>query len=118
MQNQMKRPSETWEAESADYQQTVTDQRMTQTILEKAPTRTRQVYAMLQEDPQPGASHIGTPGTDTVPGNGPARYTWNKKYAGGSRVLSMLESAIADSGKMGTILPCSSRMLKAPTRTS
>merc|ERR1719230_2357320 len=77
MQEQMKRASENREGENADYQQTITDQRLTQMILDKALKRMQQVYAMLQrrEDPKPGAPHIQTSGTHTDPGNGPARFT-------------------------------------------
>merc|ERR1719168_557312 len=59
----------------------------------------KQVYAMVQEDPQPGAAHIATSGTHTDPGNGPARFTKYEKHAGGSRVLRMIEEVMADSKK-------------------
>eukprot|EP00444_Apocalathium_aciculiferum_P022655 CAMPEP_0183436040 /NCGR_PEP_ID=MMETSP0370-20130417/69007_1 /TAXON_ID=268820 /ORGANISM="Peridinium aciculiferum, Strain PAER-2" /LENGTH=676 /DNA_ID=CAMNT_0025623363 /DNA_START=70 /DNA_END=2100 /DNA_ORIENTATION=- len=98
MQNQMKRAGENREAENGDYAQTVSDQRMTQMILEKALARMKQVYAMIQED-QPGAPHIATSGTHTDPGNAPARFTKYDKHAGGSRVVSMIETVIADSRK-------------------
>merc|ERR1719174_3626932 len=68
---QMKRQSETREAENLDYQTTVQDQRLTQMILQKAIDRMSQVYALLQ---QPGAPHIQTSGTATDPGNGPAMF--------------------------------------------
>jgi len=97
MQNQMKRASENREAENADYQQTITDHRVTQIILEKALDRMKQVYAMLQQ--QPGAPHIWTSGNHTDPGNGPARFTKYAQHAGGSRVVQMLETIIGDSRK-------------------
>mmetsp|Transcript_2208 Transcript_2208/g.5210 ORF Transcript_2208/g.5210 Transcript_2208/m.5210 type:complete len:687 (-) Transcript_2208:64-2124(-) len=97
MQEQMKRASENREAENADYQQTVTDQRMTQMILKKALARMKQVYALLQQEP--GAPHIETSGNHTDAGNGPARFTKYEKHAGGSKVLAMLETVIADSQK-------------------
>jgi len=102
MQEQMKRASENREGENADYQQTVTDQRLTQMILDKAHKRMQQVYAMLQqrEEPKPGAPHIHTSGNHTDPGNGPARFTKYEQHAGGSRVLRMLETIMADSRKM------------------
>jgi len=102
MQEQMKRASENREGENADYQQTITDQRLTQMILDKALKRMQQVYAMLQqhEEPQPGAPHIQTSGNHTDPGNGPARFTKYDKHAGGSRVLRMLETIMSDSHKM------------------
>lgn len=99
MQKQMKRASENREAENADHQQTVTDHRLTQMILTKAHGRMKQVYAMLQEEPQPGAAHIATSGNHTDPGNGPARFTKYEKHSGGSRVLRMIEEVIADSKK-------------------
>lgn len=99
MQEQMKRASENREAENADYQQTLSDQRMTQMILNKALDRMKQVYAFLQSQ-QPGAPHIQTSGTHTDPGNGPARFTKYETNVGGGRVVSMLEEIIGDSRTM------------------
>merc|ERR1719379_18315 len=62
MQTQMKRASEDREAENSDYQQSVSDQRITQMILDKALQRMRKVYSMMQEK-QPGATHIQTSAT-------------------------------------------------------
>merc|ERR1719373_348120 len=93
----MKRASENREAENADYQQTVTDHRLTQMILRKAHDRMKQVYALIQD--QPGAAHIATSGTHTDPGNGPARFTKYEQHAGGSRVLRMIEEVMGDSKK-------------------
>jgi len=104
MQTQMKRASEAREAENADFQQTIVDQRLTQAILKKALDRMKQVYALLQQrvlDPeQPGAPHIQTSGTHTDPGNGPARFTKYEQHDGGSRVVQMIEAVIADSSKL------------------
>jgi len=97
-QDQMKRRSENREAENADFQQTVLDQRVTQTILTKALARMRQVYALLQR--QPGAPHIETSGTHTDPGNGPARFTKYQANVGGRRVLDMLSKVLQDSKTM------------------
>lgn len=98
MQEQMKRASEIREAENHDYQVTVDDQRMTQTILSKALTRMQEVYALMQE--QPGAAHVHTSGTHTDPGNGPARFTKYGKNVGGARVVQMLQTVLSDSKKM------------------
>jgi len=100
-QKQMRRAGETREAENADFQQTVVDQRLTQTILAKALGRMREVYALVQggDAPAPGAPHIATSGNATDPGNGPARFTKYDQHAGGSRVVSMIETVIADSRK-------------------
>merc|ERR1719436_1319451 len=101
MQKQMKRASEVREADNADAQQTVTDHRLTQMILEKALARMKQVYALLQQsDPAPvGAAHVATSGNHTDPGNGPARFTKYEKHAGGSKVVQMIEEVMADSRK-------------------
>lgn len=99
MEKQMKEASETREAENAEYQQTVADQRITQMILIKALDRMRQVYGELLQQ-QPGAPHIATSGTHTDPGNGPARFTKYGQNAGGQRVVAALETVIADSRKM------------------
>merc|ERR1712150_90951 len=101
MQKQMKRAGETREKENYDFQQTVSDQRMTQTILKKALARMQEVYAMLQKPAEVGAAHVHLSGNHTDPGNGPARFT---KYDGpnpaGGRVVRMLEEVIADSKKL------------------
>merc|ERR1719230_609521 len=95
-QEQMKRAGDTREAENADYQQAVVDQRLTQVILKKALDRMKQVYAFLE---QPGAAHTQTSATKTDPGNGPARFKKYEQHAGGSRVVAMIEEIIADSKK-------------------
>jgi len=95
MKTQMKRASENREAENGDYQQTIADQRLTQTILVKAVERMKEVYAFLQQ--QPGAAHIATSGNHTDAGNGPARFTKYEQNAGGARVVNMLETVLADS---------------------
>merc|ERR1719183_3285771 len=98
-QTQMKRASDTRQIENADYQQTIVDQRLTQTILQKALDRMKEVYAFLQG---PGAPHIQTSGTKTDPGNGPAKFKQYDENAGGARVLKMLEEVMADSKKTET----------------
>mmetsp|Transcript_19988 Transcript_19988/g.45543 ORF Transcript_19988/g.45543 Transcript_19988/m.45543 type:complete len:678 (+) Transcript_19988:59-2092(+) len=99
MQKQMKRASEVREAENADYQQTITDHRLTQAILDKALTRMKQVYAMIQDPAPVGAAHVALAGNHTDPGNGPARFTKYEQNVGGSKVVQMIEEVIADSKK-------------------
>merc|ERR1719198_863435 len=96
--NQMKRASETREAENADFQVTVNDHRIMSMILTKALDRMKQVYAMLQQQ-KPGAPHIQTSGTHTDPGNGPAKFKKMEKNAGGGRVVAMHEEILADTRK-------------------
>merc|ERR1719506_3314284 len=98
MMNQMKRASETREAENADFQTTVNDHRVMSMILTKALDRMKQVYAMLQQG-APGAPHIQTSGTHTDPGNGPAKFKKMEKNAGGGKVVAMLEEVLADTKK-------------------
>merc|ERR1719379_2431219 len=101
MQAQMKTASEVREAENADYQQTIADQRLTQMILMKALERMKEVYFLLQQGrQQPGAAHIATSGTHTDAGNGPAAFKKYEENPGGKRVVAMLEEVIADSKKM------------------
>jgi len=105
-QEQMKRASETREAENADFQQTIQDQRLTQTVLRKALQRMGQVYASLlqaaagapggEEEQQPGAAHIALSGNHTNAGNGPVRFTKYAQNAGGSKVIQAIELIIAD----------------------
>merc|ERR1719379_2097602 len=97
MEKQMSRASHNRESENAEYQQTIADQRLTQTILQKAIGRMKEVYAFLQQ--QPGAAHIATSGNHTDAGNGPARFTKYEQNAGGSRVVAALETIMADSKK-------------------
>merc|ERR1719454_2787675 len=94
MMDQMKRASETREAENADFQVTVNDHRVMSMILTKALDRMKQVYAFMQR--QPGAPHIQTSGTHTDPGNGPAKFKKYEENAGGGRVVKMLEEILAD----------------------
>jgi hypothetical protein len=97
--NQMKRASETREAENADFQTTVSDHRVMSMILTKAIDRMKQVYALMQMQ-QPGAPHTQTSATHTDPGNGPAKFKDNAaKNAGGGRVVAMLEEVLADTRK-------------------
>jgi len=99
MMNQMKRASETREAENADFQTTVSDHRVMSMILTKALDRMKQVYALMQQR-APGAPHVQTSGTHTDPGNGPAKFANNAaKNAGGGRVVAMLEEVLADTRK-------------------
>jgi len=99
MMNQMKRASETREAENADFQTTVSDHRIMSMILTKALDRMKQVYALLQQQ-KPGAPHTQTSATHTDPGNGPAKFANNAaKNAGGGRVVAMLEEVLADTRK-------------------
>merc|ERR1740121_387694 len=99
--DQMKRASETREAENADFQTTISDHRVMSIILTKALDRMKQVYAMLQQRGlKPGAPHIQTSGTHTDPGNGPAKFKTYSENAGGGRVVKMLEEILADTKKV------------------
>lgn len=100
MQDEMRRASETREAENADFQQTVNDQRLSQVILQKALARMQKVYSFVQDEPQVGAAHIATSGNHTDPGNGPARFTEYNQHSGGSRVVSLISNIIAESRAM------------------
>merc|ERR1719443_1337131 len=73
------------EAENADYQQTISDQRLTQMILKKALDRLKQVYLLQKGTPaKVGAAHISMSGDADDPGNGPARFTkYEKNDSGG-----------------------------------
>merc|ERR1719214_477321 len=98
MMEQMKRASETREAENADFQTTVSDHRVMSMILTKALDRMKQVYALMQQQ-KPGAPHIQTSATHTDPGNGPAKFKKYETNAGGGRVVAMLEEVLADTKK-------------------
>merc|ERR1712146_495441 len=103
MQSDMKKASEVREGENADFQKQITDQRITQAILQKACDRMKQVYSeckvSLLEDGKPGAAHTQTSGTDTDPGNGPAKFKKYEQSSGGSKVIAMIKAIIEDSKK-------------------
>merc|ERR1719161_3484440 len=94
MKTEMTRASEDREAENADFQQAVMDQRITQQILEKAIQRMSEVYAFLQ---RAGPAHFQSSATDTDPGSGPARFAKKEKHGGGSKVIAMLTECMNDS---------------------
>merc|ERR1719271_1826681 len=96
--DQMRRASETREAENADFQTTVSDHRVMSMILAKALDRMKQVYALMQQQ-KPGAPHIQTSATHTDPGNGPAKFKKYETNAGGGKVVAMLEEVLADTKK-------------------
>merc|ERR1719362_1543571 len=83
------------EGEDADFQQTMSDQRLTQMILKKALARMKEVYLLQRQ--QPGAPHIQTSATHTDPGNGPARFDKYEKNAGGAKIVAMIEQIIQES---------------------
>jgi len=99
-QEEMKKASDTREAENADFQEMVTDARITQSILQKAIDRMEQVYFLQSR--KPGAAHITMSGDATNPGNGPARFTKYEKNAGGGGVIGMLNKIFADAEAMET----------------
>jgi len=97
LKNQMKRASENREAANNDYQQTITDQRMTQMVLNKALTTMKQVYALLQN----GRSHhrLHGAGAAVSVGQEPKFKDNAGDNAGGAKVVSLLEDVLADSKK-------------------
>jgi hypothetical protein len=95
IKKQMARASDTREAANADYQQTITDQRMTQMVLNKALTTMKQVYALLQQR----GKIIKLSGNKVDPGSGPAKFKAGGKNANGAKIMSMLESIITDAKK-------------------
>jgi len=97
MQTQMQRASENREAENAEFQNTVNDQRVTQAILRRARDRMAQKYEFLQAEPRVGGAHTVTSATKTDPGNAPVRFDRYKHSGDGARVLTMLDRIIADS---------------------
>eukprot|EP00397_Hematodinium_sp_SG-2012_P016870 GEMP01017224.1.p1 GENE.GEMP01017224.1~~GEMP01017224.1.p1 ORF type:complete len:665 (+),score=228.33 GEMP01017224.1:265-2259(+) len=97
MKTQMQRAGDNRAKENADFQEAVSDQRITQQILAKARDRMAQKYAFVSEEPQVGAAHTQTSGTKTDPGSGPARFNEYKHSGGGGRVIAMLDKVIADS---------------------
>jgi len=100
MQQQLKRASDNRESENAVYQQTISDQRLTQVILRKALDRMKEVYSLAQGSvrakEQPGAPRAALSGAPAGPGSAPARFSQYGENAGGGKVLKMLGEVIAD----------------------
>merc|ERR1719217_971152 len=93
-QVEMKKANEIREKENADFQMTISDQRATQAILEKALDRLKEFYekkALLQEEQAPGEA-LAPP---------PAQATY-KPSAGGGGVMAMIEDVIAESKQVET----------------
>lgn len=100
MQVEMKRAGEDRTAENADYQQTVSDHRITQEILTKALQRMQQVYNFMQvKSNQPGAPQMQLSGSTDgkTPGSAPAKFKKMEKNAGGSKIVRMIQQIIGDS---------------------
>jgi len=93
LKNQMKRASQNREGANADYQQTITDQRMTQMVLNKAMNTMKEVYALLQNGKSHRVHHHRS--------QGPAEPEFKQagQNAGGAQVIALLEGIIADSKK-------------------
>jgi hypothetical protein len=100
-QAEMKKASEIREGENADFQQTMSDQRITQAILKKAIDRMNQAYSEFTSMMQaPGAAMHVASATHTDPGSGPAKFKKMEQNAGGDRVIAMLTDVLNDSKKM------------------
>jgi len=101
MQADMKKASEVREGENADFQKQITDQVITQAILQKACDRMKQVYSeykvSLEQEDKPGAEHTQTSGTDTDPGNGPVKFKKYDQNAAGDKIVAMIETIVKDS---------------------
>jgi len=98
LKNQMKRASETREAANDDYQQTITDQRMTQMVLNKAMNTMKEVYALLQNGRSHSLRRLHAPGAPVSVGDAP-KFKKGGQNAGGAAVVKMLEEVLADSKK-------------------
>jgi len=110
---QSKRATDNRAEENADFQEAVSDQRITQQILQKARKRMAQKYALIEEEEpedeqnyalieeeepeDEGAAHTELSGTKTDPGNGPARPKEYKLSGNGTRVLALLDKIIWES---------------------
>jgi hypothetical protein len=98
-QVQMKRATDDRGAANAEFQQVAADQRATQAVLQRAYDRLKQYYnpdvkvkgfnALVQQP---------VPGAEVAPA--PAEFKEFNKNKGGNRVLSMLETILADSKQM------------------
>lgn len=88
---QMKKGSETREAANADYQATISDQRMTQIVLSKSITTLKQVYALLENGHHARRTHAAP----AEPEN--AKFKTYAKNSGGGVVVGLLEGILADS---------------------
>merc|ERR1719331_430579 len=88
---QMTRASEDREAENAEFQQTVSDQRAAQQILTLALNRMKEVYGFAQVR----ASDPTAPGAEAPPP--PEDFSEYKQSEGGNGVIGMIQSVINES---------------------
>jgi len=98
MNTQIKRASEDRAAENKEFQQTIADQRATQTILQKVLTRLQKVYQKVETTEEtPGSSFLQskqTPGAAAPPP--PAGFEGYSQDAGSGGVLSLIQEIIGE----------------------
>jgi hypothetical protein len=99
MTTQVKRAGEDRESQNADFQQTVSDQRAAQTVLQRAVEVLEKVYA------QKGSSlvevRLHSDGEHKQPGPPPPPgFKEYKKAGGGTGVIGMIKQVIADAARM------------------
>jgi DNA repair exonuclease SbcCD ATPase subunit len=95
---QMKRAGEDREAENAEFQQTVADQRAAQQILTMALTRMKEVYGFVQVKAATQLKSKQEPGAAAPPM--PAGFDDYSENKGGGGALNMIQTIIDDSKKM------------------
>jgi len=95
---QVTRAGEDRNGENNEFQQTVADQRATQTILKKVVDRLNQFYEKKEALLQAGGRQDPTPGADAPPP--PPGFKEYKKKEGGNKVMSMIEDIIAESQRL------------------
>lgn len=91
-QRQMEKASQVRKEETADYAQTVDDQRLVQIVLRKAVGRLRATFSLAQKGDQQGAHAAGRGQNATS-----SKYERTQE---GSRVITAIEKIIADSQKV------------------
>jgi chromosome segregation ATPase len=94
----VRRAGEDRNGENNEFQQTVADQRATQTILQKVIDRLRVFYEKKQALLQARGREDPVPGADAPPP--PPGFKQYKKKEGGNKVVSMIEDIIAESQRL------------------
>jgi len=97
-QIQIRRAGEDRNGENNEFQQTVADQRATQTILQKVIDRLRVFYEKKQALLQARGREDPVPGADAPPP--PPGFKEYKKKEGGNKVVNMIEDIIAESQRL------------------
>jgi len=91
--------SSTREAENTDFQQTIADQRLTQSTLSEALGKMKQVYVQYLQYQDSALQQRARRSAGQATPEAPTEFKKYEQNAGGSKVIAMIEAIIEDSKK-------------------